>query len=88
MNQAGGIVKTHDPDRQVRSFAFLTNFALIAVAGYLALFARFGALVAPDQYQLAIHYGAFVVSFTLLFDGNFLEAGRVTRSPLSRTLVY
>ncbi|MGE3296481.1 MAG: undecaprenyl-phosphate glucose phosphotransferase [Porticoccaceae bacterium] len=88
MTRPGDIIKTHDWGRQVRSFAFLTNFALIAVAGYLALFARFGALVAPDQYQLAIHYGALVVSFVLMFDGNFFAAGRLARNPLSRTLFY
>ncbi len=88
MNRPAGVIKAPDRDRQVRSFAFLTNFALIAVAGHLALFVRFGALAAPDQYQLTIYYGALVVSFTLLFDGNFFAAGRVSRSSLFRTLFY
>ncbi len=88
MNRPAGVIKVPDRDRQARSFAFLSNFALIAAAGYLALFARFGALAAPDQYQLAIHYGALVVSLPLLFDGGFFAPGRAARAPLSRALFH
>lgn len=88
MDRPARIINAPGRDRQVRSFAFLANFALIAVAGYLALFARFGVLAAPDQYQLAIHYGALVVSLTLLFDGSFFEPGRAARAPLSRALFH
>jgi putative colanic acid biosynthesis UDP-glucose lipid carrier transferase len=86
MNQRAGIIKSPDRDHHVRSFTFLTNLVLIGAAGYLALFVRFGALTAPNHYQLAIHYGALVVSLVLLFDGGFFEVGRASRSPLSRTL--
>jgi hypothetical protein len=88
MDRPARIIKAPDRDRQVRSFAFLANFALIAAAGYLALFARFGALAAPDQYQLAIHYGAFVVSLTLLFDGSFFAPGRAARPAIQGAVLF